>query len=59
MGYLVLRFWNNDVLRNTEGVLEAILSTANQLRSGPPHPSPLSCGEREPTESAARSHRHS
>jgi very-short-patch-repair endonuclease len=23
-GYRVLRFWNNDVLRNTEGVLEAI-----------------------------------
>jgi very-short-patch-repair endonuclease len=23
-GYKVLRFWNNDVLQNTEGVLEAI-----------------------------------
>jgi very-short-patch-repair endonuclease len=23
-GYKVLRFWNNDVLRNTEGVLELI-----------------------------------
>ena len=23
-GYLVLRFWNNDVLQNTDGVLEAI-----------------------------------
>lgn len=23
-GYRVLRFWNNDVLQNTEGVLEAI-----------------------------------
>src|SRR5262249_21166673 len=29
MGYLVLRFWNNDVLRNTDGVLEEILRTIN------------------------------
>jgi very-short-patch-repair endonuclease len=32
MGYLVLRFWNNDVLRNTEGVLEEILRTINAGR---------------------------
>ena len=25
-GYRVLRFWNNDVLRNTDAVLEEILS---------------------------------
>ena len=25
-GFRVLRFWNNDVLRNTEGVLEMVLS---------------------------------
>ena len=25
-GFRVLRFWNNDVLRNTDGVLEVILS---------------------------------
>jgi very-short-patch-repair endonuclease len=30
MGYLVLRFWNNEVLQNTNGVLEAILATARQ-----------------------------
>jgi lysyl-tRNA synthetase class 2 len=35
MGYLVLRFWNNDVMRNADGVLEVILSTLNQLRSEP------------------------
>ena len=35
MGYLVLRFWNNDVMRNTDGVLEVILSTLNQQRSEP------------------------
>src|SRR4029077_17652797 len=33
MGYLVLRFWNNDVLQNIEGVLEEILSTLLQHRS--------------------------
>src|SRR5437016_6155379 len=27
MGYLVLRFWNNDVIQNTDGVLQEILST--------------------------------
>jgi very-short-patch-repair endonuclease len=30
MGYLVLRFWNNDVLQNAAGVLEEILGTARQ-----------------------------
>ena len=36
-GFRVLRFWNNEVLGNTTGVLESILET---LRSGdPPSPS--------------------
>jgi very-short-patch-repair endonuclease len=48
MGYLVLRFWNNDVMRNIEGVLEEILNTLNQQTLEPPHPTPLPCGEREP-----------
>jgi very-short-patch-repair endonuclease len=43
-GYLVLRFWNNDVLRNTDGVVESIVDT---LRPVPPHPNPLPNGERE------------
>ncbi|MDR6954668.1 very-short-patch-repair endonuclease [Ancylobacter sp. 3268] len=43
-GYLVIRFWNNDVLTNTDGVLLRILET---LRGGTPHPTPLSTGERE------------
>ena len=47
MGYLVLRFWNNDVLRNTDGVVENILDTLNKLTPEPPHPSPLPKGERE------------
>ena len=46
-GYLVLRFWNNDVLANTDGVVETILEALNQHRSVPPHPDPLPSGERE------------
>jgi lysyl-tRNA synthetase class 2 len=46
-GYLVLRFWNNDVMRNTDGVLEEILNTLNQQQPEPPHPTPLPFGERE------------
>jgi very-short-patch-repair endonuclease len=34
--YRILRFWNNDVLRNTDGVLETILSAL--LVEAPPHP---------------------
>jgi lysyl-tRNA synthetase class 2 len=47
MGYLVLRFWNNDVMRNLEGVFQEILNTLNQQSLDPPHPTPLPCGERE------------
>jgi very-short-patch-repair endonuclease len=43
-GYLVLRFWNNDVLRNADGVVESIVNTLNP---SPPHPNPLPSGERE------------
>ena len=44
MGCRVLRFWDNDVLTNIEGVLEVILAA---LASPAPHPSPLPEGERE------------
>ena len=43
-GFLVLRFWNNDVLSNIDGVVETIVATAAQE---PPHPNPLPNGERE------------
>jgi very-short-patch-repair endonuclease len=43
-GYLVIRFWNNDVNDNIEGVLARILAT---LRADAPHPNPLPHGERE------------
>ncbi|MFH1902940.1 MAG: DUF559 domain-containing protein [Candidatus Omnitrophota bacterium] len=39
-GFIVLRFWNNDVLENTEGVVEII----KQILS-PPLPLPLPPGE--------------
>ncbi|HXN44986.1 MAG TPA: DUF559 domain-containing protein [Xanthobacteraceae bacterium] len=45
MGYLVLRFWNNEVHENVDGVLESILNVLD--RSDPPHPDPLPNGERE------------
>jgi very-short-patch-repair endonuclease len=41
-GYSVLRFWDNEVLRNIEGVLERI---AIALRN--PHPDPLPGREKE------------
>ncbi len=38
MGYLVMRFWNNDVLTNIEGVLELIAFTVQPEVLEPPHP---------------------
>jgi very-short-patch-repair endonuclease len=38
-GYRVLRFWNNDVLANTDGVLEEILRVLRA--AAPPHPGTL------------------
>ena len=46
MGYLVLRFWNNDVLTNIDGVLGEILLTLPKATLVPPHPHPLPNGER-------------
>ncbi len=42
MGYRVVRFWNNEVLQETEAVLEAIFATlANSNQNSPsPQPSP-------------------
>lgn len=47
MGYIVLRFWNNEVITNTEGVLIEIMTTLRQAKLLPPHPDPLPDGERE------------
>jgi len=37
-GYRVLRFWNNDVLGNTDGVIQAVRSALSKYP--PPQPSP-------------------
>jgi very-short-patch-repair endonuclease len=44
--YRVLRFWNNEVLENIEGVWDTIFAAA--MAATPPHPDPLPArGERE------------
>ena len=44
--YRVLRFWNNEVLGNIEGVWETIFAAASA--AAPPHPDLLpACGEKE------------
>jgi very-short-patch-repair endonuclease len=52
-GFTVIRFWNNDVLTNTDGVLEAILTELN-TRGAPfiaPPPRPRTENERARTQS--------
>jgi BirA family biotin operon repressor/biotin-[acetyl-CoA-carboxylase] ligase len=38
-GFRVLRFWNNDVLKNTQGVLEVILGELETPSPGSPRSS--------------------
>ncbi len=52
-GFTVIRFWNNDVLKNIDGVLEAILTELNR-RGAPfmaPPPRPRTENERARTRS--------
>jgi very-short-patch-repair endonuclease len=44
-GYLVLRFWNNEVLSNIEGVLDEIRRVA--MTTPTPDPSPQGGGEKK------------
>ena len=47
-GYAVLRFWNNDVIENRDGVLATILSAVEHARSKKKtltQPSPAKAGE--------------
>jgi very-short-patch-repair endonuclease len=37
-GYRVLRFWNNDVLKNPRNVGEAVLSAHAEMKTPPPTP---------------------
>ena len=39
-GFLVLRFWNNDILQNIDGVLNAIVSAAKGRQKPSPYPLP-------------------
>ena len=39
-GYRVLRFWNNDVMQNVDGVLQHIVETLSAPRPPTPDPSP-------------------
>ena len=41
LGWRLLRFWNNDVLQNTDGVLESILLACSEKKGGRPSPCPL------------------
>ncbi len=43
LGYRVLRFWNPEVLTNTQGVLDTILDVAT-ARAKTPSPNPLPKG---------------
>ena len=45
-GFLVLRCWNNEVLGNTQGVLQRILSELKVLSTSLPHPNPPPQGGR-------------
>jgi adenine-specific DNA-methyltransferase len=56
-GFRVLRFWNNDILKNTDAVCEQILNELSAVSLSPrervaepgeaPHPDPLPQGEGE------------
>ena len=41
LGWTVLRFWNADIVRNTDGVLEVILLACAERKEGKPSPCPL------------------
>jgi len=44
-GFKVLRFWNNDVFENIEGVVEVIIAALNGGRATPSPPNPPLEGE--------------
>ncbi len=46
-GYRVLRFWNNEVLGNLDGVLRVIADAATTGATPPPGPLPQGEGEKD------------
>jgi very-short-patch-repair endonuclease len=55
-GYRILRFWNNDVLRNIDSVMEAILMAMHHHEASPP---PLPPPHRAKTRGGRGTERHS
>ncbi|HEX4911765.1 MAG TPA: endonuclease domain-containing protein [Permianibacter sp.] len=53
-GFTILRFWNNDILNNTDAVLAVIFDAI----SPPSPPAPLPRGERGAVRTAALASRH-
>ncbi len=49
-GFRVVRFWNNEILQNTDGVLRSILIILQGEEEPSPIPSPVSTGEGEENE---------
>lgn len=49
-GFMVVRFWNNQVLKDIDGVLETVLQVLESDRQHHPHPSPPLEGEGEDRE---------
>jgi len=41
--FIVLRFWNGDVLSNLDGVVQTIDRVVLSLREEAPHPNPPPC----------------
>ncbi|MBA3527126.1 MAG: DUF559 domain-containing protein [Sphingomonas sp.] len=41
LGWRVIRFWNTEILRQTEGVLAAILTACHERQKAEPSPYPL------------------
>ena len=46
-GYRLIRFWNNEVMENMDGVIEAIRSELARLACPHPQPLPRAGGERK------------
>lgn len=47
VGIRIIRFWDNDVLQNIDGVLEQIVIMLDKTSIKKPHPNPLLKGEGE------------
>lgn len=45
LGIRTIRFWDNDVLQNIDGVLEQIVIVLDKTSINKPHPDPLLKGE--------------